>query len=444
MDRAAVLSVATTRNRAIDFYRAAAMGMVAVGHWLVVAFVANPDGSVEGLNALGEVPSLAVLTWIFQVMPLFFVIGGYANAASLDSHWRRGGRSQDWVATRLRRLTTPTAALAGTWLGLLALSPVLGGMVGAAAVGAAIPLWFLANYTIDTAIAPYTITIMRRRPALTLLSVAASITLVDVMHIGGVPFFPYLNLVLVWIGFQMLGFAWRDGLLPTGRSLVTAVVAAWTTAISLVAFGPWPVTMVHAPGVAHSPTHPPSLALAAFGLAYSLTAIALAPSVSGWLERSPRAWLATAAANGRAMTIYLWHMTAAIAVAGVLHITGRLGSAPVGSSTWWAAKPLYIGLCIVVLAVIVTMAGRVEQRALLSGTRCWTGSNRSLWAVVALITVAVKVWVSGSALVVAVGAAGVVIAALVLARQSTAVSADGDEVKPVVIDDELVAASCSL
>jgi hypothetical protein len=45
--------------------------------------------------------------------------------------------------------------LAGTWIVLLAVGAAVGagGLVAMGAVGAAIPLWFLANYTIDTALA---------------------------------------------------------------------------------------------------------------------------------------------------------------------------------------------------------------------------------------------------------------------------------------------------
>jgi hypothetical protein len=50
-------------------------------------------------------------------------------------------------------MVTPAAALAGFWIAVLATAALLGGfgIAAGAAAGAAIPLWFLANYTIDTA-----------------------------------------------------------------------------------------------------------------------------------------------------------------------------------------------------------------------------------------------------------------------------------------------------
>ena len=66
------------------------MVLVAAGHWLVVV-PSFGGGRFGGVNALEAVPLMRGLTWVFQVMPLFFAIGGYAGAASWASHTRRGG-----------------------------------------------------------------------------------------------------------------------------------------------------------------------------------------------------------------------------------------------------------------------------------------------------------------------------------------------------------------
>jgi fucose 4-O-acetylase-like acetyltransferase len=72
---AAALAAATPegRDRWIDFLRAFSIGAVVFGHWLV-AVVVWEGGSVEGFNALERIPVLA-LTWLLQVMPLFFFVG---------------------------------------------------------------------------------------------------------------------------------------------------------------------------------------------------------------------------------------------------------------------------------------------------------------------------------------------------------------------------------
>ena len=95
------------RNRAIDLYRALAMLAVSIGHWAAIVMTTDADGELVTGNALEFAPSMSWLTWILQVMPLFFVVGGFSSAMSLDSHNAKGGRPQDWVAARLRRMLAP-------------------------------------------------------------------------------------------------------------------------------------------------------------------------------------------------------------------------------------------------------------------------------------------------------------------------------------------------
>ncbi len=158
--------VAPTRNRAVDLYRAAAMAVVALGHWLGMVAVLDHDELVVGANLPDFSPEYSWITWIGQVMPLFFFVGGFASATSAPLRRAQGAPPADWVATRLRRMVTPAAALAGFWLVALVVAGPLGGfgIAPMGAVGAAIPLWFLANYTIDTALAPFDVPLVPSPP----------------------------------------------------------------------------------------------------------------------------------------------------------------------------------------------------------------------------------------------------------------------------------------
>ena len=69
------------RNRYVDFLRALSILAVVVGHWLVAAPYMK-DGAVEGGHLLGILPWTQWLTWGFQVMPLFFLVGGFSNGIS--------------------------------------------------------------------------------------------------------------------------------------------------------------------------------------------------------------------------------------------------------------------------------------------------------------------------------------------------------------------------
>jgi hypothetical protein len=353
------------RNRAVDLYRAVAMIVVAVGHWLGMVVVLR-DGEIDGGNLLDFSPEYGWITWIGQVMPLFFFVGGFASATSLVSAERRG------VA----------AILGGS------------GIAAIAAAGAAIPLWFLANYTIDTALAPYTFRWFRERPAVLVSALLGLFALGELASFAEVPVLGQLNWVVGWLGFQVAGFAWQQGRLPTGRRLTLLAGSAWVAALAAVHLGPWPSVMLHHGGLEHSPTHPPSTALLLFGLAYSFTAAAWAPAVDRYLARSTRAWRATIAANGVAMSVYLWHMTAAVAVAGGAYALGLIPDVEPGTSAWWASKPLFLLVNLLVLVPIVRLAAPIEQRALLAGSRVWRGGTGSMLATAGLLSVSVKAWSS--------------------------------------------------
>ena len=71
------------RNRIIDFWRAAAILVVVFGHWLAASIWLRADGEIALLNSLQWIPYSAWVTWIVQVMPIFFFVGGYANARAL-------------------------------------------------------------------------------------------------------------------------------------------------------------------------------------------------------------------------------------------------------------------------------------------------------------------------------------------------------------------------
>jgi uncharacterized membrane protein YhaH (DUF805 family) len=338
-------------------------------------------------------------------MPLFFVVGGFASAMSLDAHHRSGAdaRPQDWVAARLRRMLPPAVALAATWLVAVAAGAATGqlGLVAMGVWAAAVPLWFLANYTIDTALAPFVLPRFRRNPAAVAAVIIGAFLCFELFRIAGVGLVAQANWVLGWLSFQVLGFAWRDGLLPTGRKLVALAAGFWVAALALVrSGGPWEVSMVNHPGMEHSPTNPPNLALLLFGAAYSLTAIALAPAVTRFLARRPRVWTGVVAANTVAMSVYLWHMTAAVIVTAAVHLTIGLPDVAVGSGSWWLWKVPMTLASVVVLVPIVAVVSKVERRALLAPRRPWNGGMASMAGVAVVASIALKLWTSGNLAVI--------------------------------------------
>lgn len=397
----------TDRNRAVDFYRASAMAMVAVGHWLGMVVVSH-DGRLDGGNLLDFSPEYAWFTWIGQVMPLFFFVGGFASATSLRSAERNQVRPADWIATRLHRMLMPAAALAGLWALVLVLGAAVGGwgVLVLGATAAAIPLWFLANYTIDTALAPFTFRWFRARPWALVGSLTFVFALAEAARFAGIPMVPQINWIIGWLGFQVAGFAWQDGRLPTGRALGGLAALFWLLTVAAVGLGPWPATMLHHGGLDHSPTHPPSVVLLLFGLAYSFTAAALAPAVTRWLERSNRAWRVTIAANAVAMSVYLWHMTAAVGVVALVHAGGFIPDVEAGTAAWWWTKIPFLVANLAVLVPLVRRVAPIEQRALLGGATEWRWGTGSMLALAGLLSISVKAWSSPEPGVLIAGLAG--------------------------------------
>ena len=118
------------RDRAVDALRALAIAGVIGGHWLVTALVlgqktsTGSGGAVLSDNSpLASMPWLAPLSWIFQTLAVFFLVGGYSAARSY-----RGGYLT-WLRKRLIRLARPVAALVAVWI------PVTVGMLPGGRLG---------------------------------------------------------------------------------------------------------------------------------------------------------------------------------------------------------------------------------------------------------------------------------------------------------------------
>ena len=132
----------------MDLYRVAAVALVVAGHWLA-ASVAFRDGHFVRENPLVELPWTQWLTWIFQTVPVLFLVAGYASAAS----WTRRTDAPfgDWLRKRFRAVLGPTTTyvvvvLAG--VGVAVLARVDASSVALSAWSVAMHLWFIPMYLV--------------------------------------------------------------------------------------------------------------------------------------------------------------------------------------------------------------------------------------------------------------------------------------------------------
>ena len=162
--RALAAATPADRNRVVDFLRAAAILTVVLGHWLMAAVMVQDDQLVPNA-VLNIAPSTHPLTWLFQVMPLFFIVGGYANGLSWRSARRRGDGYAGWLRSRLQRLAAPVLPLLLVWLAIASIgyaAGVPGGTLRTASQVALVPTWFLAAYIVVVALAPLLLALWER------------------------------------------------------------------------------------------------------------------------------------------------------------------------------------------------------------------------------------------------------------------------------------------
>jgi fucose 4-O-acetylase-like acetyltransferase len=357
--------VPAPRNRYADLLRVLAIGMVVLGHWLLTS-ISYSGGRLSGIDAMSDIGWSGVGTLLFQVMPIFFVVGGYANALSWTGHQADGATCADWVRHRAIRLLRPTTVYVAVVAAAVAACRLAGANaaeLAQAGWGVALQLWFLPVYLLLIALTPALHAAHRRWglavPAAMLLGVAA----VDAGLLGaGLSGLGYANYLLVWGSMHQWGFAWQDGTLTRRRWRPYGLAVAGAALLGgLLAWSPFPVNMVGTTAGGVNNTVPPSVALLAFAAVQTGLLLAAEPAVSRLLGRAPRLWQRITWLNDRVLTVYLWHMTPVVVVAVALYPTGVLAQPAIGSAGWWALRPAWIAALALVMAPAAIWLARFER-----------------------------------------------------------------------------------
>jgi hypothetical protein len=135
------------REPFVDFMRAFSLLVVVLWHWVFTIVVWKPDGP-HATSPIGFTSGLWLATWLLQVLPLFFYIGGYAHLRALASVQRRGGNVWTLVRSRLKQLAIPSFALLGVWgvLGTILAAVFNVHWAWRAITLVVSPLWFIGVY----------------------------------------------------------------------------------------------------------------------------------------------------------------------------------------------------------------------------------------------------------------------------------------------------------
>ena len=352
-----------SRNRAADFYRTIAICFVVLGHWMLVSPYV-PAGEIELRNILAEQPWTQFLTWLFQVMPVFFFVGGYSNAASWSSARTDAAKRHAWATGRLRRLLLPVIPLIVLWSIAAAIAYQMGvdaELAKNASQAALIPVWFLAVYILVTLTVPVSYAIWERFGLWSVAALAALAILVDVIGVGyGQSWLRWANYAPVWLAVHQLGYWWWRGD-QNGRAILflLALGIAWLWV--LIGLAGYPISMVAVPGEEFSNTRPPTTAMLAIGAIQIALLLLLTPRVNAWLQRETP-WAIIIMVAQSIMTIYLWHLTVVIVVTGLSLALGGFGlTTEPGTAAWWALRPLFVLVLIVLMLPFLAIFGRYES-----------------------------------------------------------------------------------
>lgn len=352
-----------TRNRYADFLRAASILVVVLGHWTMAAPFAR-EGAVELGHMLDLAPWTRWLTWALQVMPTFFVVGGFSNAISWSRNRERGGTYATWLSSRLIRLTAPVMPLLLFWaaLGMAAhFGRVAPQMLRMGSQIALVPTWFLAVYVMVILVVPLTHAAWRRFGLASCVTLALAAVAIDALAFGaGLSVLRWANYAFVWAAVHQLGYAWHAGRLEGWRRPALAV-GGFLALLALVLRGPFPVSMVGVPGEEVSNSLPPTIALLALGVMQAGFVLSFEAPARAWLD-GRRAWAATVLVNASIMTLYLWHSTVLVLVIGLLVKLDGLGlTLEPGTATWWISRVPWALLLAAILLPVMALLGRFER-----------------------------------------------------------------------------------
>jgi len=385
-----------TRDRYVDFLRAASIATVVLGHWMI-GIVHWEDGLIRTTSAIGVTPGLWLATWVLQVMPIFFFVGGFSNLTAYESSKRRGRSTWAFIRSRVERLLRPSLVFLALWTVVqvaLHLADVgqsrgpvlwgetrlLRGMSPPAATVPFGPLWFLLVYLVVVVISPLTIRLNRLAGWWAPAAMASGAVVVDILAFGGGSrALRFVNVPLTLLLPHQLGHLYADGRLARLPRRAFWAMAATGLALLVVLTNPplfewlggderfrWFPTIGHYPkstlGTDVEPisnAYPPTIVFMSVGIWTIGAAMLLRGRLSRWLERA-RPWKAVIFGNSIIMTLFLWHMTAFLLAILVLWPMG-IGQGSGGTASYWIERPLWVGVSGVLLAAIVLVFGRFER-----------------------------------------------------------------------------------
>ncbi|WP_157509483.1 acyltransferase family protein [Glaciibacter superstes] len=404
----AVSGSTPNRERSVDLVRAICLVVVVVLHG-TMAGVTIGQGGLEITNVMEGQVWFAPASWVLQIMPLFFLVGGFSSLTQWRRMQLRGEPASEYVRGRVVRLLRPALILFSVVAGACAAAILLGAdeaLVAAAAYRIGQPLWFLAVYLGTACLVPVMSRLHDRAKGLTLAGLLATVVAVDIVRlVTGLEAFGFLNLAFVWLFLQQLGFFSGYGA-SVRRAAPAVVVTGLAALVLLTTVGPYsPDMLVN--------LNPPTACLVILGIVQAAILVMLRPRLNRMM-RSNALGKAVDAIGNRSMTIYLWHLPVMVTVVLCMLFLGVPFAEPL-SLEWWVTRTYWLGTVALALAPVAWALGRLERGRLapiapLSGARAAAAALSGIVGVGLLLTLGFAVPAS------AIGALVLVVLALYLVR----------------------------
>lgn len=356
----------TTSEREIyvDFLRAFSLLVVVIWHWVFTIFEVVPGGTFRPSSPLAFSQNAWVFTWMLQVMPVFFFVGGFVHSNVWARVRSQGGGWTQFVVGRVRRLLLPALVLVGLTVVLGAVVVVYESRTWGFAVGIALlsPLWFLLVYLMLVVLAPAAIWAHSRWGELVLVFLGGLVAAVDLLRFAhGVEQFSMLNMILVWGFVHQLGFFYPRLVASSRRVAWTLFWAGLFGLIILTNTGIYPRSMVGVPTDHISNMGPPTMAIVCLALFQAGLVTLLRRSVLERLQTRARWSRFNQVANRYAMPIYLFHTSGYGIAYGLLILVFSYYQPTAPTMEWWVTRPLWIALPILFTIPVIAAYGRLFE-----------------------------------------------------------------------------------
>ena len=349
------------RDELIDILRSIATTTVVLWHWVFTILVWRTDGP-HADNPIGYVSGLWSLTWVLQVMPLFFVAGGFVHSRAWARDRSKPGAWASFTKKRALQLGVPAlvliAVVAGAGTAIALLHEPGDPWVTRAVLLVLSPLWFLVVYMVLVVTVPIWDALDRRFGELVPIALVALTMGVDLIRFRfDHPEAAWLNMVFVWGAAHQVGWSWERLRTAPKRFGHALLLIGFAALVGLTNMGLYPRSMVGTTSAADrfSNMGPPTLPIVALLIFQVGLVIAYREKILSFAER-PRVkrfleWL-----SANAMPLFLWHSVGFAIFYGLMRFVWEVPETP--SLEWWITRPLWIlGPALVTVPMLAFMRG---------------------------------------------------------------------------------------